>query len=215
MGVSYRQAKQLIGKPVIAYGRDGKRYAGIVDRVTHDTVWLTPITQNTSSKTKTGKKHERSTAEMDKKANTVDAIEARFPFGGFNPFGGGGGFNPFGGGGNFNPFGGGGGVPFGGGSNPMSSFLGGGGFNPFGGGGNFNPFGGSGGVPFGGGGSNPMGSFFGGGGFNPFGGGGNFNPFGGGTGGSNPLGMLFGGGSGGGMPFPLNMLLGMASKFMW
>lgn len=179
MGVSYRQAKQFIGKPVIAYGRDGKRYAGIVDRVTHDTVWLTPITHHIPSKTKTGKKEATFSVDTKGKAD-ADVIEARFPFGGFNPFGGGGGFNPFGGGGNFNPFGGGGG------------------------------------VPFGGGGSNPMGSLFGGGGgFNPFGGGGNFNPFGGGTGGSNPLGMLFGGGSGGGMPFPLNMLLGMASKFMW
>jgi len=81
MSISYSFARRFVGKPIMAYCRDGKRHYGIVQRVTPDSLHLMPVPYRGAPVLSHAQEINVTTAEQ-KEIPEIDIIQAGYP-GGF------------------------------------------------------------------------------------------------------------------------------------
>lgn len=89
MSISYSFARRFVGKPIMAYCRDGKRHYGIVQRVTPDSLHLMPVPYRGAPVSSHSQEINITTAEQ-KEVSELDIMQAGYPggfYGGYPGYG--------------------------------------------------------------------------------------------------------------------------------
>lgn len=80
MSISYQIAKRFEGRPIMAHCRDGRRYYGLVSRVTPQSIYLQPLPYRGASVSNDSTEKEIIPAE-DKGSKHMEVIETGLGYG--------------------------------------------------------------------------------------------------------------------------------------